>query len=87
MTNGRNGDIMINLRDLQTGRNLGSITESQLQFLIDQLEEESRTDTDYYLNGATLDMLEQNGADPELLKVLRSALGDREDVEIQWSRG
>ena len=78
---------MINLRDLQTGRNLGSITENQLQFLIDQLEEESRTDTDYYLDVATLDMLEQNGADPELLKVLRSALGDREDVEIQWSRG
>ena len=78
---------MINLRDLQTGRTLGSITENQLQFLIDQLEEESRTDTDYYLNGTTLDMLEQNGADPELLKILRSALGDREEMEIQWSRG
>jgi hypothetical protein len=87
MTSDRNGDIMINLRDLQTGRTLGPITESQLQFLIDQLEEESPTDTDYYLNRATLDMLEQNGADAELLKILRSALGDREDMEIQWSRG
>jgi processive 1,2-diacylglycerol beta-glucosyltransferase len=77
---------MIELRDKETGRSLGSITEDQLQFLVDQLEEESSTDTDYYLNTATLDMFVDNGIDPQLLALLRGALGNREDMEIEWSR-
>jgi processive 1,2-diacylglycerol beta-glucosyltransferase len=77
---------MIELRDKETGRSLGSITEAQLQFLVDQLEEESSTDTDYYLNSATLDMFVDNGIDPQLLALLRGALGNREDMEIEWSR-
>ena len=77
---------MIELRDKETGRPLGSITEDQLQFLIDQLEEESSTDTDYYLNSATLDMFADSGIDPPLLALLRGALGNREDMEIEWKR-
>lgn len=77
---------MIELRDKETGRSLGSITENQLQFLIDQLEEESSSDTDYYLNSATLDMFTDNGIDPQLLALLRGALGNREDMEIEWTR-
>ena len=77
---------MIELRDKETGRGLGSITEDQFQFLVDQLEEESDTDKDYYLNTATLDMFVQNGIDPQLLTLLREALGDREEMEIEWSR-
>jgi hypothetical protein len=39
-------DPMIQLHDKDTGAPLGSITEAQLQFLIDQLEEErARTRT------------------------------------------
>ncbi|HET9131760.1 MAG TPA: galactosyldiacylglycerol synthase [Terriglobia bacterium] len=77
---------MIELRDKETGRSIGSITEDQLQFLIDQLEEESSTDTDYYLNAATLDMFADNGIDTQLLTLLRGALGNREDMEIEWIR-
>ena len=77
---------MIELRDKETGRSLGSISEDQLQFLVDQLEEESSTDTDYYLNRATLDMFADNGIDPQLLTLLRDALGNREDMEIEWKR-
>jgi len=77
---------MIELRDKETGRSLGSITEDQLQFLVDQLEEESSTDTDYYLNATTLDMFVDNGIDPQLLALLRGALGNREDMEIEWTR-
>jgi processive 1,2-diacylglycerol beta-glucosyltransferase len=65
---------------------LGTITEAQLQFLIDQLEEESTEDTDYYINQATLDLFEDIGADADLLALLRQALGTREDIEIQWVR-
>ena len=75
---------MIKLYDKDTGVFLGTITEVQLQFLIDQLEEESTEDTDYYINQATLDLFEETGADADLLALLRQALGTREDIEIQW---
>jgi len=77
---------MIQLRDKETGSLLGSISEEDLQFLIDHLEEEYDEDTDYYLNRATLDMLKKEGANDALIGLLESALGDREDVEIEWSR-
>ena len=82
---------MIKLYDKDTGVFLGTITEVQLQFLVDQLEEESTEDTDYYinqatLNQATLDLFEEAGADADLLALLRQALGTRDDIEIQWVR-
>jgi hypothetical protein len=52
---------------------LGEITEEQLQFLIDHLEEESSDDQDYYLNRATLEIFEQAGADSALLSVAARA--------------
>jgi len=77
---------MVELRDKESGSVVGSITDEQLQFLIDQLEEESDTDTDYYLNAPTLEMLADRGIDQPLLTLLRNALGDREGMEIQWVR-
>jgi hypothetical protein len=82
----REGITMIKLYDKDTRVFLGTITEVQLQFLIDQLEEESTEDTDYYINQATLDLFEEIGADADLLALLRQALGTREDLEIQWVR-
>ncbi|MBN1673538.1 MAG: galactosyldiacylglycerol synthase [Kiritimatiellae bacterium] len=78
---------MIGLHDKDTGAALGSITEEQLQFLIDQLEEESSEDQDYYINRDTLDAFREKNADPGLLDILERALGDRADIEITWSRG
>ncbi len=77
---------MIQLLDKETGSHLGSISEEELQFLIDNLEEESEDDTDYYLNRVTLEMLKEKGADQPLIDFLESALGDRDDLEIEWSR-
>jgi hypothetical protein len=78
---------MVELRDKETGRVLGSISDEQLQFLIDELEEESGTDTDYYIDAATLDMFAEKSIDPQLLTLLRNALADREGLEIEWKRG
>jgi processive 1,2-diacylglycerol beta-glucosyltransferase len=78
---------MIELRDKETGARLGAITEEQLKFLVDQLEEETSGDVDYYINGSTLDLFEAEGADPALVDLLRRALGTRQEMEIQWSRG
>ncbi|MGH7607557.1 MAG: hypothetical protein ACREME_09470 [Gemmatimonadales bacterium] len=45
--------MMIELRDKDGGEPLGTINERQLQFLVDQLEEESSEDRDYYINAPT----------------------------------
>ena len=77
---------MIEIRDKETGKPLGTISEEQLQFLIDNLEEEYAEDMDYYINTATLDMFEERGIDAGLLHFLRNALGTQEDMEIVWSK-
>ncbi len=77
---------MIKLYDKKSTRPLGTITEEQLQFLIDQLEEESSTDKEYYINRDTLDIFEGAGADPQLMSILRSALGEGEEMDIRWER-
>jgi hypothetical protein len=78
---------MVTLRDKETGRVLGTITEEQLQFLTEELEEESDEDADYYLDRATLEYFAESGIDPGLLDLLTQALGDRDDMEIEWVRG
>ncbi len=77
---------MIKLRDVDTGDLLGSITKDELQFLIDNLEEEWEGDTDYYLNRTTIDMLADAGADKALIDLLNKALGERESIEIVWEK-
>ncbi len=77
---------MIEIRDKETGKLLGAISEEQLQFLIDNLEEEYAEDMDYYINAATLDMFEERGIDAGLLHLLRDALGTQEDMEVVWSK-
>jgi hypothetical protein len=53
---------------------------------MDQLEEESADDTDYYIDHATLDLFEEAGAEADLLTLLRQALGTREGFEIVGSK-
>jgi processive 1,2-diacylglycerol beta-glucosyltransferase len=77
---------VIQLVDAETGKQVGTITEAQLQFLVDQLEEESADDTDYYVNRDLLDVFEEEGADAHLLATLRRALGTREEMDIRWSK-
>lgn len=77
---------MIQLTDKDTGAPLGTISEEQLQYLIDHLEEESSDDQDYYINETTVDLFEQHGADKALVALLRSALEGRREMEIRWSR-
>jgi len=77
---------MIKLTDKETGAPVGEITEEQLQFLIDQLVEETETDQDYYFNRDQLTVFEEQGADVELVNLLKSAMGDRPDMEIVWSK-
>jgi len=75
---------MVQLFDTETDKPIGTITEEQLQFLIDELEEESESDQDYYVDAATIEMLEADAGDPALVTLLRSALGTREGMEVRW---
>jgi processive 1,2-diacylglycerol beta-glucosyltransferase len=63
---------------------IGQISDTQLQFLVKQLEEEHDEDRDYYIDRETLEMFEENGGDPELVEMLRKALGDSEALDIEW---
>ena len=77
---------MAKLYDNVSGALLGEITQDQLQFLIDQLEEESLEDKDYAITAMTLAYFQELGADPDLLKMLSQALGDKDEVVIRWAR-
>ncbi len=65
----------VHLTDLADGRSLGTLTDPQFRILVDALEEESETDQDYYVNTDTVDLLEEQGADRQLIALLRRALG------------
>jgi hypothetical protein len=77
---------MIILSNKETGVQLGTLSEDELLFLTESLEAESSTDQDYYINHATVSMLEADGAPPELLAMLNRALGEHDGVDIVWSR-
>lgn len=77
---------MVSLTNKDSGAVIGDITEEQLQFLIDQLEEESVEDQTYWLNRTMLDVFRERGADPDLLSLLETAMGNRDDIEIEWHK-
>jgi len=75
---------MIKLFDKENGTFLGYISDTQLQFLIEQLEEEGLEDRDYAITSMTLSLFEGEGAAPELVTMLRTALGERDEMNIYW---
>ena len=75
--------ITLSLKD--SGAPLGTIDDADLQLLMDQLEEESETDIDYYISPATIDILGENGASARLIALLKEAVGDTDGVDVVWS--
>lgn len=75
---------MPKLYNQTTGAEIGDITDDQLQFLIDQLEEEGTTDRDYFVNADTLAMFQDAGGDASLIALLRDAMGDAGEIDIEW---
>jgi hypothetical protein len=73
---------MIAVSDKTSGASLGSITESQLQILVDHLEETSLEDQDYYVDRRTIDMIKAVALDyVAVLEMLDRALGDRDGTD------
>jgi hypothetical protein len=70
----------------QDGGVAGEISEEHLAFLREQFEEEGAADQDYYVDEGTLALLEESGADAQLIAVLRAAVAPAGDGEVRWSR-
>ena len=75
---------MFRLTDIENDQELGVITEDQLQFLIDNLEEEGLEDQDYYIDEDTLSFLAANDCDAELLAMLTEALEGRISIDVRY---
>lgn len=75
---------MVDIFNNDTNELIGSITDVDLQVLIDHLEEESLEDRDYYIDQATIDVIADGQASDHLLMLLRKALGNADGVEIRW---
>ena len=65
-------------------KQVGELTEDQLDFLIDNLEEEWPEDRDYYINKDMLAMLEPARRRRRPHPPPPDALGGREEVDILW---
>lgn len=74
----------VRVSDKNTGNTLGTISREELQFLVDQLEEESSRDTDYFIDQATIDLLTEAGASEALVSLLQSAVGTSDGIDIVW---
>jgi hypothetical protein len=77
---------MIKLFDADTSKELGEISEVQLEFLKSQMEEESESDQEYYLDASLLDTWKEQDADAGLLELLSKAMADKQELNIRWSR-
>ena len=77
---------MIKLHDKNTQKLIGEINEKQLQFLADELVEEDSADQDYYISRDQLYQLEKKGGDETLIQMLRDALGNKDDMDIIWTK-
>ena len=77
---------MIDLYDDASNQLIGSMTEADLQVLVDALEEESLDDHDYYIDAATIDVIADGRATEHMVNLLRTALGEKSGVDIRWER-
>ena len=67
-----------------SGALLGTVNESDIECLVDVLEEEDSKDVDYFIDLAKVDILEDNGASAALVQMLRTAIGATEGIDIRW---
>jgi hypothetical protein len=69
---------------LDSGNEIGTIDDKQVAFLVEQLEEDNDDDKEYFIDRETLELLSDNGADPDLLALLEKGMGDDDEMDIAW---
>lgn len=75
---------MIKIYNKATNEFLGRISDEELQFLVDHLEEESLEDQDYYLRRETIQKFVVEEAPTHLIEVLEGGMGSMDAIEIRW---
>ena len=77
----------IRIHDKNSGALLGEISRDDLQLMIDVFEEESSRDQDYFIDAATVELLQHEGASERLLALLREVVGTSDGIDIRWEEG
>ena len=77
---------MIRLYDVGDNRLCGTLSDRQFDALVEALEEEELEDGDTAIDQDTIETLEEQGLDADVLDVLRLALGDRKEALIRCER-
>jgi hypothetical protein len=75
---------MIRLYDNDNESEIGEITEGQLDFLQEQLVEDAIDAYTFDLTQGSIDSLEMNGGEPDLVALLRKSIGSRTSMEVRY---
>jgi hypothetical protein len=77
---------MVRLYETGSNRLCGTLSDRQFQVLAEALEEEDLEEGESSLSVETIELLEDQGVEPDLLEILRGALGDQAEVAIRCER-
>ena len=77
---------MFKLYEKSTNKFLGEISDEEVQFLRDYMEEEDLSDVDYYINKTIFNLLKEKGMSKNLTKIIEQAMGDKDEIEIRYER-
>jgi hypothetical protein len=77
---------MVRVYETATNQLCGTLSDRQYEALTEGLEEEDLEDSECTISADTIELLEDQGVEPDLLDLLRSALGDRTEVTIRCER-
>jgi hypothetical protein len=77
---------MVRLYETGSNRLCGTLSDRQFQVLAEALEEEDLEEGESSLSVETIELLEDSGVEPDLLEILRGALGDQAEVAIRCER-
>ena len=75
---------MIRLFDNETDKEVGAISEAQLDLLVEELADESLDEYTYNINPSVISYLEGAGAEADLIALLRQVLGSRTSMELRY---
>jgi hypothetical protein len=71
------------LYELDSGRRLGELSDAQRDDFLDLLEPESEDDRNRFVDREVVAFLEAEGADVDLVRMLREAVGEGEGLEVE----
>jgi hypothetical protein len=77
---------MVRMYETGSNRLCGTLSDRQYEVLAEALEEEDLEDAECIINEETIEELEGQGVEPDLLELLRMALGDKPEVAIRCER-